>query len=43
MTVSKLQLRLPTVTRPGPPVGWFTLPLPKVLPPGDTLAREFGG
>jgi predicted acyl esterase len=41
VTVSKLQLRLPTVSRPGGGGGLVHAPLPKVLPPGDTLAREF--
>jgi hypothetical protein len=41
VTVSKLQLRLPTVSSPGAAGGLVRTPLPKVLPPGDTLAREF--
>ncbi|MEO8969190.1 MAG: CocE/NonD family hydrolase [Solirubrobacteraceae bacterium] len=42
VTVSHLQLRLPTVSRPGAAGGLVRAPLPKILPPGDTLAREFG-
>ncbi len=41
VTVSKLQLRLPTVSRPGAAAGLVRVPLPKFLPPGDMLAREF--
>jgi predicted acyl esterase len=41
VTVSHLQLRLPTVDRPGAAGGLVKTPLAKVLPPGDKLAREF--
>jgi predicted acyl esterase len=42
VTVSHLQLRLPTVNRPGAAGGRVKKPLPKFLPSGYTLAREFG-
>jgi predicted acyl esterase len=41
VTVSHLQLRLPTVNRPGADGGLVRRPLPKFLPPGYVLAREF--
>jgi hypothetical protein len=41
VTISHLQLRLPTVDHPGAAGGLVEKPLAKVLPPGDTLAREF--
>lgn len=41
VTVSQLQLRLPTVALPGTDGGLVRAPLAKVLPPGETLAREF--
>jgi hypothetical protein len=41
VTVSNLQLRLPTVNRPGTAGGLIKKPLAKLLPPGYTLAREF--
>jgi predicted acyl esterase len=41
VTVSHLQLRLPTVDRPGAAGGLVKQPLAKVLPPGYALAREF--
>jgi len=43
VTVSNLQLRIPTVDRPGAAGGLVKPPLPKFLPPGYQLAREFGG
>ena len=41
VTVSHLQLRLPTVNRPGTDRGLIKRPLAKVVPPGYRLAREF--
>jgi hypothetical protein len=41
VTVSDLQLRLPSVNRPGAAGGLVREPLPKVVPRGDRLAREF--
>jgi predicted acyl esterase len=41
VTVSNLQLRLPTVNRPGAAGGLVRTPLAKFLPPGYALAREF--
>ena len=41
VTVSRLQLRLPSVNRPGAAGGLVKRPLAKFLPPGYTLAREF--
>ncbi len=41
VTVSHLQLRLPTISRPGAADGLVKRPLAKFLPPGYTLAREF--
>lgn len=41
VTVSHLQLRLPTVNRPGAAGGLVKKPLAKFLPPGYALAREF--
>jgi X-Pro dipeptidyl-peptidase (S15 family)/X-Pro dipeptidyl-peptidase C-terminal non-catalytic domain len=41
VTASHLQLRLPTVNRPGADGGLVKKPLPKFLPPGYVLAREF--
>jgi predicted acyl esterase len=41
VSVSHLQLRIPTVNRPGSDGGLVKNPLAKVLPPGYTLAREF--
>ncbi len=41
VTVSNLQLRLPTVDRPGAAGGLVQRPLAKFLPPGYQLAREF--
>lgn len=41
VTVSRLQLRLPTVDHPGAAGGRVRVPLPKVLPPGERLAAEF--
>jgi predicted acyl esterase len=41
VTVSHLQLRLPTVNRPGAAGGLVKVPLAKFLPPGYQLAREF--
>ncbi len=41
VTVSGLQLRLPTVDRPGAAGGLVKRPLPKVVPPGYRLASEF--
>lgn len=41
VTVSHLQLRLPTISRPGAAAGLVRRPLAKVVPPGYTLAREF--
>jgi predicted acyl esterase len=43
VTVSNLQLRIPTLDRPGAAGGLVKAPLPKFLPPGYQLAREFGG
>lgn len=43
VTVSNLQLRIPTLDRPGAAGGLVNAPLPKFLPPGYQLAREFGG
>ena len=43
VTISGLQLRLPTVDRPGAAGGLVKKPLPKFLPPGYKLAREFAG
>jgi len=43
VTVSNLQLRIPTLDRPGAAGGLIKAPLPKFLPPGYQLAREFGG
>lgn len=41
VTVSHLQLRLPSVDRPGAAGGLVRKPLAKFLPPGYKLAREF--
>ncbi len=41
VTVSQLQLRLPTAERPGAAGGLVRRPLPKFLPPGYRLAAEF--
>ena len=41
VTVSDLQLRLPTVDRPGAAGGLVMRPLAKVVPPGYRLAAEF--
>jgi predicted acyl esterase len=41
VTVSALQLRLPTVEHPGAAGGLVKAPLAKVLPPGYKLAAEF--
>jgi predicted acyl esterase len=41
VTVSHLQLRLPTVDRPGSAGGLVRAPLAKFLPPGYKLAHEF--
>jgi hypothetical protein len=41
VTVSNLQLRVPTVDRPGAAGGLVKTPLAKFLPRGYTLAREF--
>jgi hypothetical protein len=41
VTVSNLQLRIPTLDRPGAAGGLVKTPLPKFLPPGYQLAREF--
>jgi hypothetical protein len=41
VTVSHLQLRVPTVDRPGAAGGLVAKPLAKFLPSGYTLAREF--
>ena len=41
VTVSHLQLRLPTVNRPGAAGGLVKKPLAKFVPPGYKLARGF--
>ena len=41
VTVAGLQLRLPTVDRPGSAGGLVKRPLAKVVPRGYRLAREF--
>ncbi len=41
VTVSKLQLRLPSIGRPGSAGGLIKRPLAKFVPPGYTLASEF--
>jgi hypothetical protein len=41
VTVSHLQLRLPSANRPGAAAGLVKKPLAKFLPPGYRLAREF--
>ena len=41
VTVSRLQLRLPTADRPGAAGGLVRRPAPKVVPRGYRLAREF--
>jgi hypothetical protein len=41
VTVSHLQLRLPSLGRPGSAGGLVKRPLAKLLPRGDTLAAEF--
>jgi hypothetical protein len=41
VTVSDLQLRLPSVNRPGAASGLVKRPAPKFLPPGYKLAAEF--
>jgi predicted acyl esterase len=41
VTVSNLQLRIPSLDRPGDSGGLVKAPLPKFLPPGYKLAREF--
>lgn len=41
VTVSKLQLRLPSVNKPGSADGFVKAPLPKFVPPGYKLAAEF--
>ena len=41
VTVSGLQLRLPTAERPGAAGGLVTSPAPKVVPRGYRLARDF--
>jgi predicted acyl esterase len=41
VTVSKLQLRLPTLQRPGAAGGTVKTPLPSVVPRGEKLAAEY--
>ncbi len=41
VTIADLQLRIPTVDRPGSAGGLVRTPLPLVLPRGDTVAREY--
>jgi predicted acyl esterase len=41
VTIANLQLRIPTLDRPGAAGGLVAQPLPKFLPPGYQLAREF--
>ncbi|MGH2888225.1 MAG: hypothetical protein ACRDNJ_01220, partial [Solirubrobacteraceae bacterium] len=41
--VWRLQLRLPSIGRPGSAGGLVRAPLPKVVPRGYRLAREFAG
>jgi hypothetical protein len=43
VTVSRLELRIPVVDRPGAGGGIVRKPAPKVLPPGTRLAADFAG